>query len=104
MDTKGLSKCSNYPNSIREILAKSQNSIREILAKSSKKYFQLIIFCQIFQVSMKKSKHLEISGFMYHTRAIISRSRFEATLVYKPQILSLKNEEFPFLVHKLSVI
>ena len=34
----------------------------------------------------------------YRTRAIISRSRFEATLVYKPRILSLKNEEFPFLV------
>ena len=41
---------------------------------------------------------------MYHTRAIISRSRFEAAPIYKPQILSLKNEEFPFLVHKLSAI
>ena len=40
----------------------------------------------------------------YRTRAIIGRSRFEAALVYKPRILSLKNEEFPFLVHKLSVI
>ena len=40
----------------------------------------------------------------YRTRAIISRSQFEAALVYKPQILSLKNEEFPFLVHKLSAI
>ena len=40
----------------------------------------------------------------YRTRAIIGRSRFEATLVYKPRILGLKNEEFPFLVHKLSVI
>ena len=25
-------------------------------------------------------------------------------LVYKPRILGLKNEEFPFLVHKWSVI
>ena len=41
---------------------------------------------------------------MYRTRAIIGRSRFEAALVYKPRILSLKNEEFPFLVHKLSAI
>ena len=41
---------------------------------------------------------------MYHTRAIIGRSRFEAALVYKPRILGLKNEEFPFLVHKLSVL
>ena len=40
----------------------------------------------------------------YRTRATISRSRFEAALFYKPRILSLKNEEFPFLVHKLSVI
>ena len=40
----------------------------------------------------------------YRTRAIIGRSRFEAALVYKPRILSLKNEEFPFLVHKLSAI
>ena len=42
--SKALSKCSNYPNSIREILAMSQNSIHEILAMSSKKYFQLINF------------------------------------------------------------
>ena len=54
--SKALSKCSNYPNSIREILAMSQNSIREM---SSKNIFNLLIFCQIFQVSMKKSKHLE---------------------------------------------
>ena len=40
--------------------------------------------------------------YIYRTRTIITRSRFEAALVYKPQILSLKNEEFPFLVHKLS--
>ena len=30
--------------------------------------------------------------------AVISRSRFEAALIYKPRSLSLKNEEFPFLV------
>ena len=35
--------------------------------------------------------------------AIISRSRFEASLVYKPRILGLKMEEFPFLVHNWSV-
>ena len=40
----------------------------------------------------------------YRTRAIIGRSWFEAALIYKPRILGLKNEEFPFLVHKLSVI
>ena len=40
----------------------------------------------------------------YRTRAIITRSRFETALDYKPRILGLKNEEFPFLVHKLSVI
>lgn len=36
----------------------------------------------------------------YRTRTIISRSRLEANLVHKPRLLSLKNEEFPFLVHK----
>ena len=40
----------------------------------------------------------------YRMRPIIGRSRFEAALVYKPRILSFKNEEFPFLVHKLSAI
>ena len=39
----------------------------------------------------------------YRTRAIISRSRFEAALVYKPRILGLKIEEFLFLVHNWSV-
>ena len=47
---------------------------------------------------------LALVNYTYRTRATISRSRFEAALVYKPRILSLKNEEFPFLVHKLSVI
>ena len=45
-----------------------------------------------------------LSVIDYRTRAIIGRSRFEAALVYKPRILGLKNEEFPFLVHKFSVI
>ena len=40
--------------------------------------------------------------FQYRTRAIISRSGFEAALIYKSRILSLKYEELPFLVHKLS--
>ena len=40
----------------------------------------------------------------YRTRATITRSWSVTALLYKPQILGLKNEEFPFLVHKLSVI
>ena len=32
----------------------------------------------------------------YRTRAIIGGSWFEVALVYKPRILHLKNEEFPF--------
>ena len=40
----------------------------------------------------------------YRMHAIIGRSRFEAAVVFKPRILGLKKEEFPFLVHKLSVI
>ena len=43
------------------------------------------------------------SGLIYRTRPIISRSRFEAALVYKPRILGLKIEEFLFLVHNWSV-
>ena len=39
----------------------------------------------------------------YRTRAIITRSWFETALVYKPQILASKIEEFHCLVHKLSV-
>ena len=45
-----------------------------------------------------------LTSTLVTVRAIIGRSRFEAALVYKPRILSLKNEEFTFLVHKLSVI
>ena len=37
----------------------------------------------------------------YRTRAIIARSRSETALEYKPRILGLTNEEFPFLVHKV---
>ena len=51
---------------------------------------------------MLEPRSLRMQG--YSTRAIIGRSRFEAALVYKPRILGLKNEEFPFLVHKLSLI
>ena len=36
--------------------------------------------------------------------AIMTRSLFETTLDYKPQILGPKIEEFPSLVQKLSVI
>ena len=38
----------------------------------------------------------EINTFLgntYRTRAIITRSRFETALDYKPRILGLKNEE-----------
>ena len=41
---------------------------------------------------------------IYRTRAIITRSWSVTALVYKLRILGLKNEEFPFLVHKWSVI
>ena len=52
----------------------------------------------------KKVLVLSSSFFKYRMRAIIGRSRFEAALIYKLRILSLKNEEFSFLVHKLSAI
>ena len=37
------------------------------------------------------------------THAIITLSEFETALDYKPRILDPKIEEFPCLVHKLSV-
>ena len=58
--------------------------------------------CSIFPRVRFTTRAMHFSE--YRTRAIIGRSRFEAALVYKPRILGLKNEEFPFLVHKLSVI
>ena len=62
------------------------------------------ILCNIFIMPLQIIG-LSFGAFSeYRTRAIIGRSRFEAALVYKPRILSLKNEEFPFLVHKLSAI
>ena len=45
--------------------------------------------------------HVKVIHNKYRTRAIIARSRSETTLEYKPRILGLKNEEFPFLVHKV---
>ena len=56
------------------------------------------------QRNQRPNPNLRILNLNYRTSAIICRSRFEAALVYKPRILGLKNEEFPFLVHKLSVI
>ena len=44
---------------------------------------------------------LELTPFKYRTRAIITRSRFEAALDYKPQVF-LKN--YLFLVNKLSAV
>ena len=38
------------------------------------------------------------------TRATITRSWSVTILVYKPRILGLKSEDFPFLLYKLSVI
>ena len=45
----------------------------------------------------------ETTIFKYRTRAIITCSWFETALNYKPRILDPKIEEFPCLVHKLSV-
>ena len=57
-----------------------------------------------FTMKSKTKIRILLLDLEYRTRAIIGRSRFEAALVYKPQILCLKIEEFPFLVYKLSVI
>ena len=38
----------------------------------------------------------KINETIYHTRAIISRSRFEDALVYKPRILNFEMKNFHF--------
>ena len=48
-------------------------------------------------------KNIEYYGDYYPTCATITCSWFEAALNYKLPILDPKIEEFPFLVHKLSV-
>ena len=48
------------------------------------------------EIVPKVNKRIPICISEYCARAIIGRSRFEAALIYKPRILSLKNEEFPF--------
>ena len=40
--SKALSKCSNYPNSIREILAMSQNIIHEMSSKNNFKFINFL--------------------------------------------------------------
>ena len=69
---------------------------------------KVAIYCTMYinnRVSKVEADHDSLlTQSRYRTRAIITRSRFETALVYKPRILGLKNEEFPFLVHKLSAI
>ena len=51
----------------------------------------------------KKLTNLHLNLY-YRTRTTITRSWSVTALVYKLRILGLKNEEFPFLVHKWSVM
>ena len=44
---------------------------------------------------MKTAVHRFVLNLTYRTRAIITRSRFETALDYKPRILDSKNEELP---------
>ena len=67
-------------------------------------YASLSVLSQIMITQARFCSQWAPDTEVYRTRAIIGRSQFEAALVYKPRILGLKNEEFPFLVHKLSVI
>ena len=58
-----------------------------------------------FLLYLQQGGHkVDIHTHIYRTRAIITRSWFETALDYKPRILDPKIEEFPCLVHKLSVI
>ena len=57
------------------------------------------IIASIWNVFIKFRWHDEKT-----TRAIITRSSFENALICELQILGLQIEEFPILVHKLSVV
>jgi hypothetical protein len=59
------------------------------------------ISCLIFLYFWIREKRKQL---IYRTCAIIVLSLFETALNYKPKILGYKIEEFPCLVHKLSVI
>ena len=65
--------------------------------------YDIILVCCNFLRAISFNPHTHVQ-MIYRLWAIIDRSRFEAALAYKPRILSLKNEEFPFLVHKMSAI
>ena len=54
----------------------------------------------IFKMGIETYDH----SYIYRTRINITRSWSVTALLYKPRILGLKNEEIPFVVHKLSVI
>ena len=93
---------------IRYAMASKASNARLLKVSKSKKQFFLKLHCpksdlNFWHISALAFKKGQIKR-IYHMGAIISRSRFEAALVYKPRILSFKNEEFPFLVHKLSAI
>jgi hypothetical protein len=56
--------------------------------------FLIGLTTQTFKIpQVSKEVYMKIfRNHIYRMRAIISRSRFEAALVYKPRILSLKKE------------
>jgi hypothetical protein len=49
-------------------------------------------FCAVYSYPTTNSKFPKSRFLSYRTRAITSRSGFEAALVYKPRILSFKKE------------
>ena len=72
-------------------LNKSTDGLKRKIAKKTEKTTNVMVPEQILSI-------------VYRTRAILTRSWSETALVYKSRILGLKNEEFLFLLHKLSVI
>ena len=62
------------------------------------------VFDSVLPIVISLNLEKEKVKCIYRTRAIITRSWSVTALVYKPRILGLENKEFPFLVHKWSVI
>ena len=94
-----------HQNVLFALHAQMVSSIQKPVHACTFKYkIEIIMTKFTFEIAFAFHELKQWDHFRYRTRAIIGRSRFEAALVYRPRILGLKSEEFPFLIHKLSVI
>jgi hypothetical protein len=97
--------CKEFCKKLRKkiILGTSDAWLMSRLSQRATEPAYYIVDCRIFELDLKTSfwqvlwqiefyRLTFLQYVMYRTHAIISRSRFEAILVYKPWILSFKKE------------